>query len=230
LGDAIVVELLNKFPEEVQKQLGDELPNECALGLREIDNVRPLMIVPVWISGLLRRTCPDAMAKKIKGVWDELVDQFLALSFVQQHHSVTQLFDDVSKLEWALKFAKGVSLANLSKIVEWCKLRLAIREGAFYPHAFIEPEFKNRNARYIVYGHTHHHEIVPLDTVETDTGFLEQIYVNSGTWRAVHELAQLHPAEQEFVGYHVMTYLAFFKDDERKGRGFESWSGALSKS
>jgi len=230
LGDAIVVELLNKFPEEVQKRFGDELPRDCALGLREIDNVRPLMIVPVWINGLLRRTCADAMAKKIKSVWDGLVDQFLALSFVQQHHSVTQLFDDVSKLEWALKFSKGVSLANLSNIVAWCKERLGIREGAFYPHAFNEPEFKNRNARYIVYGHTHHHEIVPLDTVETETGFLEQIYINSGTWRAVHELSQLHPAQQEFVGYHVMTYLAFFKGDERKGRSFESWSGSLSKS
>ena len=230
LGDAIVVELLNRFPEEVQKRLGEELPKECAEGLREIDNVRPLMIVPVWISGLLRRTCSDAMAKKIKSVWDGLVDEFLTLSFVQQHHSVTHLFDDVSKLEWALKFSKGVSLANLSNIVAWCKERLGIREGAFYPHAFTEPEFKNRNARYIVYGHTHHHEILPLDTVKTETGLLEQIYFNSGTWRAVHELALLHPTEQEFVGYHVMTYLAFFKDDERKGRGFESWSGALSKS
>jgi hypothetical protein len=28
----------------------------------------------------------------------------------------------------------------------------------------------------------------------------------------------------------VMTYLAFFKDDERMGRAFESWSGALTKS
>lgn len=34
--------------------------------------------------------------------------------------------------------------------------------------------------------------------------------------------------EQEFIGYHVMTYLAFFKDDERGGRPFESWSGALA--
>jgi UDP-2,3-diacylglucosamine pyrophosphatase LpxH len=230
LGDAIVVELLNRFPDEVRKQLGDELPTECAFGLKEIDNVRPLMIIPVWISGLLRRTCTDAMAKKIKSVWDDLVDRFLGLPFVEQHHSVTQLFDDISKLEWALKFSKGVSLPNLSTLVEWLKKRLGIREAAFYPNAFTEPEFKNRNARFTVYGHTHHHEIVPLDTVPAATGLMEQIYINSGTWRAVHELAQLHPSQQEFVGYHVMTYLAFFKQDERKGRRFEFWSGALDKS
>jgi hypothetical protein len=27
-----------------------------------------------------------------------------------------------------------------------------------------------------------------------------------------------------------MTYLSFFKDEERKGRGFEVWSGALGSS
>jgi len=28
----------------------------------------------------------------------------------------------------------------------------------------------------------------------------------------------------------VMTYLTFFKGDERKGRSFESWTGALDSS
>jgi hypothetical protein len=51
--------------------------------------------------------------------------------------------------------------------------------------------------------------------------------LNSGTWRKVHERAELNPKEQEFMGYHVLTYLAFFKDGERRGRPFEVWSGAL---
>jgi hypothetical protein len=34
--------------------------------------------------------------------------------------------------------------------------------------------------------------------------------------------------EQEFIGYHVMTYLAFYKEEERRGRPFEAWSGALA--
>ncbi|MBZ5552812.1 MAG: hypothetical protein LAO21_08845 [Acidobacteriia bacterium] len=230
LGDAIVVELLNGFPDEVQKRLGGELPEDCTRGLKEIDNVLPLLITPVWITGLLRRTCPDPMAKQVKAIWDELVDRFLGLEFVQGHHSVKQLFDNVTKLEWALKFSKGVSLNNLSAIVAWCKERLGMQEGAFYQNAFTEAEFKNRRARYIVYGHTHHHEVIPLDTVQMDSGLLEQIYINAGTWRAVHELAQLQPDQQEFVGYRVMTYLAFFKEGERKGRGFEAWSGTLGRS
>ena len=57
-----------------------------------------------------------------------------------------------------------------------------------------------------------------------------QIYLNSGTWRPVHELARFHPGQKHFVGYHVMTYLNFFKGDERKGKAFEGWTGALESS
>jgi hypothetical protein len=76
-----------------------------------------------------------------------------------------------------------------------------------------------------VYGHTHHYEVIPLDV--GGDGLRAKIYINSGTWRAVHELARLHLSEQQFSAHHVMTYLAFFKGDERGGRRFETWSGTL---
>jgi hypothetical protein len=46
----------------------------------------------------------------------------------------------------------------------------------------------------------------------------------------MNELARFHPGQKQFVGYHVMTYLTFFKGNERKGRAFESWTGALDSS
>jgi hypothetical protein len=85
-------------------------------------------------------------------------------------------------------------------------------------------------AKFIVYGHTHHYEIVPLQSLLQGNTVTNQIYINSGTWRPVHELARFHPGQKHFVGYHVMSYLAFFKGDERKGRAFESWTGALESS
>ena len=228
LGDAIVVELLNRFPEEVRKQMGKVLPEECTNGLKEIDNVRPLLVVPVWIDGLLRRTCPDpSMAKTVKQIWDKLADDFLHLDFVRKRDAVFNLFDAVDKLEWALKFSRGVSLNNLSRLLSWIKEKAVTSESSYYAHALTEPAFKNRKAKFIVYGHTHHHEVVPLDSAAMEEGLVNQMYVNSGTWRRVHELARMNPNEEEFMGYHVMTYLAFFKDDERGGRRFESWSGCL---
>ena len=120
------------------------------------------MLVPVWIDGLLRRTCSEPVAKKIKGVWDGLVDQFLEIDFVRKHHNILHLFDDVTKLEWGLKFTRGFSMAFLSGLMIWVKKRLSLKEDKFYPNAFTEQEFNNRDAQYIVYGHTHIHEIVPL--------------------------------------------------------------------
>jgi hypothetical protein len=52
-------------------------------------------------------------------------------------------------------------------------------------------------------------------------------YFNSGTWRPVQDLAVLQRKQQQFVGYHVLTYLTFFDDDELNGRAFDSWSGTL---
>ena len=55
-----------------------------------------------------------------------------------------------------------------------------------------------------------------------------QIYLNSGTWHTYFDLAVYKPEEQKFVPYQVLTYLTFYKDNERGGRRFEAWSGTFS--
>ena len=228
VGDAIVVELVNRFPLAVERELGTDLPERCARGLREIDNVRPLVLIPVWVNGLIKRTCSKAVAEKIKDIWDRLADEFIHLPFIKERLWTVKLFGSVAKLEWALKFSHGVSFGNLSAISDWVATKAASHEGPFYPNAFGETAFTQGEADFIVYGHTHHHEIVPLDV--SDHGTCAKIYINSGTWRAVHELARLHAGQQDFAAYHVMTHLAFYKDDERGGRKFETWSGTLGMS
>ncbi|HEX9111941.1 MAG TPA: hypothetical protein VF845_10720 [Terriglobales bacterium] len=220
LGDAIVVELLNRFPDTVRQRLGTQLSSECLSGLKEIDNVRPLVTIPSWIEGLLRRTCSEQQGKAVKEIWNGLVDRFLEIEFVKAHKSA---------LKWALKFSQGISLATLSKGLLWAEKKFGIgNDGPFYPNALNEKAFKDRTAAHFVYGHTHLYEIVTLRASEPRAGIgFDQVYVNSGTWRAVHELAVATPKEEQFVGYNVMTYLVFYKDDERTSRGFESWSGAL---
>lgn len=228
LGDAIVVEVVDRFSMLVKEELGGVLPAACIDGLKEIDNVRPTLMIPVWVDGLLQRTCPDtSLQKKVKGVWDKLVDDLLGLDFIQKHHSFFHLFDDVDELEWGLKFSQGVFRGNFSRLLAWINEKHAAPEASYYPHAGGEDAFKSRIARFIVYGHTHQYEMVPLDSTIMRDGILDQVYINSGTWRPYHELARLHPEQEEFVRYHVMTYLAFFKDDERGNRGFETWSGTL---
>jgi UDP-2,3-diacylglucosamine pyrophosphatase LpxH len=231
LGDAVVVDLLNRFSTEVFARLGDKLPQPCIDGLKEIDNVRPTLIAPVWVNAILQRTCKEpSHVKLVKQIWDDLVDDFIDLPFVRAHDSKTNPLDSVDKMEWVLKFSKGVSPKFASKIVTWIQDKLARGGATYYQNGLTEAAFKDRSTRYFVNGHTHHYEIVPLDTYYSNLrgNYVHQMYFNSGTWRQVHELARANPLDQEFIGHHVMTYLAFFKDDERRGRPFEAWSGVLA--
>ena len=227
LGDVIVIELVNRFSAEVEAGLGSELPATTVLGLREIDNIRPLLLTPVWIDGLLERTCAfPAMRKRVKTVWDRLADEFLAIDFVRQRDTWSP-FDLVDGLQRALKFSKRLSIGWSSSIVKWLQSVRGSQGDSYYTHALAEQDFRNRRSKHVVYGHTHATESVPLDASYAEGFVLDQMYFNSGTWRRVHRPTQLAPSEHEFVASDVMTYLAFFQGDERKGRPYETWSGTL---
>lgn len=228
LGDAIVVDLINRFSAEVARKLSDRLPEECLEGLRQIDYVRPLLLIPVWVDGLLARTCRGDLAKEVKRVWDEVADQFLALDFVRERRPHLPAFT-LDAMAAALKFSSGVSMASLSKLLSWVSgMTRGGNESPCYKNACEEADFLSRRARSIVYGHTHVHEIVPLEVSYSSAGALEQVYMNSGTWRVVHERARYNPKSEVFTNYWVMTYLALYKGDERGGRPFEAWNGTLA--
>jgi UDP-2,3-diacylglucosamine pyrophosphatase LpxH len=227
LGDAIVIELLNRFPAEVHKRLGDDVPVATLMGLKELDNVRPVLLVPVWLDGLLERTCPAAqMRKQIKGIWDELVDRFLALPFVRARRTGSS-HDMVAGMEDLLRFSKHVSIGWASRIVTWLQGIRGQNESSYSPHALAEPDFRSRRAKYVVYGHTHYAECVPLEASHAEGYVLNQVYFNSGTWRRTLRQTVAAPNEHEFVPIDVMTYLTFFQGDERCGRPYETWSGNL---
>ncbi len=228
LGDAMVIELLSRFSAHVETQLGADLPVATILGLREIDNIRPRLLVPVWIDGLLERTCPQpSMRKDIKRIWDSLADEFLQLPFVRARDTWSPV-DMVDGLERALKFSRRLSVGWASRIAQWLYELRGAASGSYYQHAIAEQDFRNRRAKHIVYGHTHHAETVPLDASYAEGYVLNQVYFNSGTWRRVHEPAQMSPGEHEFIATDAMTYLAFYQGDEREGRPYETWTGALS--
>src|SRR6266852_2455284 len=158
-------------------------------------------------------------------VWKRLVHEFLKIDFVKDRP-----LGSSALIKLGFEISSDLSLTGLSDVVTWFSAKMGGRTETFYPYAMHERAFKEGWARFIVYGHTHRYEIVPLRSEQRDGETIDTLYVNSGTWRPVHELARFHPVQKQFVRYHVMTYLSFFKDEERKGRGFEVWSGALGSS
>lgn len=229
IGDAIVIDLLNRFCAEVETRLGPDLPDECLRGLQQIDHVRPLLVAPLWVDSLLRRTGVEkSLAEQVKRLWDEVAERFLSLAFVRECARWLPPLT-LDKLALALKFSRGVSLRLLAQLFSWFTETLpCANERPNQRDAMSERAFKTRRARAIVYGHTHHQGIWPLDVYPTAKGFVERIYANTGTWRVLNQRVEAHRDPPDFMTYWVMTYVGLFRDDERGGRPFESWSGVLA--
>jgi UDP-2,3-diacylglucosamine pyrophosphatase LpxH len=162
---------------------------------------------------------------ELKKVWDDLCDEFLELDFVRELDRSFR-FDIVDALELVLKISKRTSFETLDDLVIWIHKKLHDSERSLAQSALQEPAFLNNTARFIVYGHTHHHEVVPLDSDGEPPNEKNQFYFNSGTWRSYYDLTIKDPREQKFARYQSFTYLMFYKDEERSGKEFEAWSGA----
>ena len=237
LGDALVVELIERFTETVAGDFGNRLSKDSLDGLNEIDNLRPYTVIPTWICAWLNETCPDAELKQqIKKVWSKLVHDFFRLDFVRHQLSWSHSFANRKRLLSFFVFHTGFKISTL---ITWPRfdsiLAILARwvgtmdSAPSYKDAGNEPALKNREALYVAFGHTHQYDFVPLRAPTKDLNISGgQVYINTGTWRPYHELTRLHPTKEEFVGYEVMSYVAFYKGDERGGRPYETWSGVLA--
>jgi hypothetical protein len=221
------VDLVVRFAIEVEQNLGHELPDAMILALREIDNFRPLFLVPAWIERVLERTCPQpAVRKRVKQVWDRLAEELLSSRMVRERDALSSA-DLIDGLSRALRFSKRRSAGWTAATAQWLRTIRGSQSDSFADHALTEPDFRNRRAKHVVYGHTHAAEIVPLDASHAEGYVLDQVYFNAGTWRRIYRAANFTPAGHEFIATDVFSYLAFFQGDERKGRSFETWSGTL---
>jgi hypothetical protein len=228
LGDALASEMLTLFPLEVHRRLGDELPPQFSSGLKELTNVRPALVTPLWISNLVDNYAGSKeVSDTVKAIWDELGERFLDLDYVRSQDKFFK-FDAVDALQSILFISRTLSFETINKIMGWATEKFWHGKFSIANNAIHETAFKDRWANFIVYGHTHIHETVPLDSTLTGNKVFNQMYINSGTWHSYHDLTLGVDQKRKFIGMHVMTYLAFFRDDERNGRPFESWSGSLS--
>ncbi|HLO18197.1 MAG TPA: hypothetical protein VK206_25420, partial [Anaerolineales bacterium] len=181
LGDVFTMDVCNRYPVEVQKRYGNELPTGIIDSLRRITNVRPALATPLWISGQIRRYAGStALEPELKKVWDDICEEFLQLDVVREEDKAFK-FDMVDALQFVIKISKRASFETLDDIVLWIRERLREDGRSFAEHALQEPAFLNDTAHFIVYGHTHHHEIVPLDSHGEPPFEQDQIYFNSGT-------------------------------------------------
>jgi hypothetical protein len=220
LNDALVIELLEPFLVHVEQEMADEIPPATLLSMREMHHMRPLLMMPVLLDGLLERTCPlPMMRRRIKTIWDRFVDAFLAVPFVRG-----QGFDGLADV---LRFGQRHSTGRAAETIGWLNSLRGQTHESYFPHAMAEPDFRNRRVKHVVYGHTHLAENMPLDASYTEGYVLNQMYFNSGTWRRVFRPTATGITGNEFIAADTFNLVAFFQGDEREGRPYESLQGTL---
>ncbi len=227
LGDVFSVEVVNRYPMAVRQELGDELPAAMLESLQQLTNVRPVLASPLWITSRIKQYAgSNALMNKLKKIWDQVTDEFLEVNFVRDADKAFQ-FDLVDAMQLIVKLSNRASFQTINDVVLWMREKMWEDGVSYTNHALNEPAFLDQSARYIAYGHTHHHEVVPLDASGVTPEDDSQFYFNSGTWHSYYDLAVRKPEAQKFVHYQSMTYLTFYDKNECGDRNFEAWSGAL---
>jgi UDP-2,3-diacylglucosamine pyrophosphatase LpxH len=225
IGDAIVIELLNKFPTEVAKRLPGQ--QDVVDRLKEIDNVRPLLDVPSWVLMASSRES-DPVGRAITDAWQCCVDDFFKIQFIKKM-DIPFWPDIVGELQVALQLSSHTSKWMLEKI-------LALKQrffpdgldGGYLARAWAESKICNGQAKYAVYGHTHDHLMIPMGQTPAQGGGIEdKIYFDTGTWRQTWNKTLCDTSRRQFVGWKVLTYIAFYNKNENDDYDFEVWNGAL---
>jgi hypothetical protein len=227
-GMPSLLRFLFRFPLEVERQFGNELPPGFLESMRELVNVRPALATPLWVvSQLHQNHVPEDKQRKIKNMRDEMSKAFLKLEFI--HESGRSLMMDiVDGLELVIRLTDRVSFRSIDSLGIWIQSKFGSKAVSYAGHALKEEAFLDRSAHFVIYGHTHHHEVVPLDSFPGPLFPINQIYLNSGTWHPYFDHAINHPEEQKFIPNQVITYLSFDMDDQNQVCKFETWSGAFS--
>ncbi|MCB9479126.1 MAG: metallophosphoesterase [Deltaproteobacteria bacterium] len=231
IGDCIVVELLNRFPGDVRAALNLDEQDPLFLLLKEIDNVRPLTAVPEWMFGVLNRLHQPDVKRRILKLWEDRVDEFFRVPFVKDHDKFLQK-DFVDFLQVALRLTRFLGEHNFRRLAVGVeKIQdLTSRGTPYWKFAAQEIALDYDGINFVVYGHTHKPGVTPLDRI-FEPGSIrvkaDKIYINSGTWRRVHQRCEVSRRDFEFVGAHVMTTVTFYRGTERMGRRYETWTGLL---
>jgi UDP-2,3-diacylglucosamine pyrophosphatase LpxH len=235
IGDPITTELVARLPYEMAQRIApiqwltSAEKKNIIRNFQEIENVRPLSATVEW---LLYKVGQERRIKEIvEDAVQAVVDYFDDLAFVkkwyERHDKWTDWLDEADKIQALLFLLRNFKIYRTEQL--W---KLALKAEEYFSKDDLleaaprEFEHLDSRIRYVAYGHTHDPLVAAIRSFPGDPFPLEQVYLNTGTWRGrFYRAAQ----DNSFIGWKSMTYVIFYKEDER-GTGFpvfETWTGAL---
>ena len=188
LSDIYSSEVIFRFPLEIERQLAGEIPRRYMTAVRQITNVRPLLAAPIWLKNQIRgMTDIPAAGKPFKDIWNDIIDDFLKLDAVPRPHAgaAARRITCAAPAAHAqpAHFPDNHGRSGWLAAKECWGSELSI--ARFAPR---ERDIIENRANYVVYGHTHSHEVVSLDKRNPVASEARRVYVNTGTWGTFHDV------------------------------------------
>jgi hypothetical protein len=187
--------------------------------------VRPVYAVPAWVrqQSVMRKELLRPMSQ----VWSEVVDEFLSNDFVRDwlgKQRKTFSLDLGKRLRLLLELSRNKVMAHGSdeRLTQLYKYFQHSFDGKMSTVAAAELA-KRKGFRFVVNGHSHFPSMQPLGKIDGKPA----VYFNTGTWRAVHQIGHDLGGRPSFLAYDAMSYVVFFPSDDKLGRDYEWWTGAM---
>jgi len=189
-GDAIVLRVVNRFQAAACEALGCGPDTVLGRQLADIDNVEPLSDIPIYVRWLSEQLSVANQQKRILKVWKDVVDELLELP---EFRDSTYSGPEIVATRTCLKLSTEIGLAEL--VLRYRDL-LPNFERDYSQYA--ERIAGTQPYRFVVFGHTHDPELVPLRTM---VGGQPAYYVNTGSWRRI--VSRARGSVGPFVGARV---------------------------
>jgi UDP-2,3-diacylglucosamine pyrophosphatase LpxH len=236
IGDLITTEIAARLPYTIIQHVGDSLPPEdkenLKRNLEEIENVRPYSALFDWLFYQVNEN--PHLKEEIENALDEIVENFNSLQYLKRwykRHDKWNIltYDEADKLQAAIRTFKLINIESAEKLMKiYTKIfgspddlpldnsdRVLIEKAKdFLTHT--------SDYRYYVMGHTHSPMQIPVRI--TSKG-IEQIYLNTGTWRARY----IKCLSGGFISLKTLTYTIFYSKKENENQQFETWTGSLKE-
>ena len=223
LSDIYSSEVIFRFPFEIERQLAGEVPPALLTAVKQITSVRPLLVAPIWLNNQMREmTASLRLENRLKSIWNDVIDEFLKLDAVRDRTRGLG-GGELHALRLLLMLSQRTSLQTIRDVVGWLQKNGWGSELSIARFAHREKDIMENQANYVVYGHTHNHEVVSLDNENPVASAARRVYVNTGTWGAFHEVAAPNYKRTGTGSLNMVTCVAYYKDNERNGRRFEPW-------
>lgn len=221
IGDVIVIDLLLQLPIIVARNIGIEVDDPRLIFLHELDNVRPQSpgVMAQWtLRGLDSLNNLEVSGRKaVENALHEVASLLKAAIGSSR-------FESIELGTWWMSFLTKLAPAIVKHLGSLSLLRHLVGDdlemaGPYREYALNDFEMADLlggNFRYIICGHTHRPQLVPLDLVGRDQR--ARLYLNTGTWRRVHSfpsVASGTDGNAAFAQWDEQCLVTIYSDKER---------------